>query len=61
MRAYPATAPGLPLVSNLNLSPGQTAADLVIAKPGAGRVRLHNAAGALGLVVDAAGWFGPAR
>ncbi|MDP9433895.1 MAG: hypothetical protein M3P93_01310, partial [Actinomycetota bacterium] len=60
VRAYPATAPAVPVVSNLNLEAGTTAADLVVAKLGGGRVRLRNNAGTVGLVVDAAGWFGPA-
>ena len=59
VRAYPATATTVPPVSNLNLEAGTTAADLVVAKLGGGSVRLRNNAGTVGLVVDAAGWFGP--
>ena len=59
VRVYPATAPTVPVVSHLNLEAGGTAADLVIARLGGGQVRLRNAAGTVGLVVDAAGWFGP--
>jgi hypothetical protein len=60
LRAYPATAPAPPLVSNLNLVRGRTAADLAVVKLGGGAVRIRNTAGTVGVVVDAAGWFGPA-
>jgi hypothetical protein len=66
IRAYPTPSDGsAPLVSNLNLNPGQTAADLAITRigdpdfAGRGQVRLRNAAGTVGLVADLAGWFGP--
>ena len=59
LRAYPATAGTPPLVSNLNLDRGSTAADLSVVKLGAGAVRIRNHAGTVGVVVDAAGWFGP--
>ena len=59
VRVYPGTAPAVPRVSHLNLEPGSTSAGLVIAKLGGAAVRLRNAAGTVGLVVDAAGWFGP--
>jgi hypothetical protein len=59
LRAYPATAPTVPLVSNLNLDRGSTAADLAIVKLGGGSVRIRNTSGTVGVVVDAAGWFGP--
>ena len=61
VRVWPATVPTTPVVSNLNLSPGLTAADLVVVKTGTGSIRLRNAAGSVALVADAAGWFGPAR
>jgi len=60
VRVYPGGGSAVPRVSNLNLSPGQTAADLVVVKLGGGTVRLRNAAGTVGLVADVAGWFGPA-
>ena len=66
IRVYPTPSDGsAPLVSNLNLNPGQTAADLAISRigdpdfAGRGQVRLRNAAGSVGLVADLAGWFGP--
>ena len=59
LRAYPATAPTPPLVSNLNLDRGSTAADLAVVRLGGGAVRIRNNAGTVGVVVDAAGWFGP--
>jgi hypothetical protein len=59
LRAYPATAATLPLVSNLNLDRGSTAADLSVVKLGGAAVRIRNNAGTVGVVVDAAGWFGP--
>ncbi|MCW2724511.1 MAG: N-acetylmuramoyl-L-alanine amidase [Frankiales bacterium] len=47
-----------PRVSNLNLQPGATRANLAIVKPGAdGRVRVLNRAGQLDLVGDLAGYF----
>ena len=59
VRVYPSTAGAVPVVSNLNLSRGQTAADLVVATLGGGRVRLRNAAGSVALLADVSGWFGP--
>ena len=48
-----------PLASNLNVPPGDTRPNLVIAKVGAGgRVSFYNAAGNIDLVADVAGWFG---
>jgi hypothetical protein len=59
LRAYPATAATAPLVSNLNLDRGSTAADLAVVKLGGGAVRIRNTAGSVAVVIDAAGWFGP--
>ena len=66
IRVYPTPGDGsAPLVSNLNLNPRQTAADLAISRigdpdtVGRGQVRLRNAAGTVALVADLAGWFGP--
>lgn len=59
VRVYPATATSVPRVSNLNLGPGQTNADLVMVKLGNDAVRLRNAEGSLALIADVAGWFGP--
>jgi hypothetical protein len=60
IRVYPATAASPPVVSNLNLSPGTTAADAVVVRLGGGQVVLRNSRGSVALAVDAAGWFGPA-
>lgn len=60
VRVFPATASSTPVVSNLNLSKGQTAADLVVVKLGNGQVKIFNNAGSVALLADAAGWFGPA-
>ena len=60
LRAYPATAAAPPVVSNLNLDRGSTAADLAVVKLGGAAVRIRNTSGTVGVVVDAAGWFGPA-
>jgi hypothetical protein len=47
-----------PLASNLNYGPGETVANLVIAKVGAdGLVDLFNAVGNAHVVVDVAGWI----
>jgi hypothetical protein len=59
VRVYP-TSSTVPRVSNLNLTTGQTNADLVVVRLADGRVTLRNAAGSIALVADAAGWFGPA-
>lgn len=61
VRVFPALADGrLPGTSNLNAVRGQTVANTVLATVGRdGRVRLRNAAGAVHLVVDLAGWYGP--
>jgi hypothetical protein len=58
LTAWPAGQPE-PTASNLNLGPGQTAANLVVAKVGAnGRVSIYNARGHTDVVVDVAGWYG---
>ncbi|MEU4743397.1 Ig domain-containing protein, partial [Actinosynnema sp. NPDC023658] len=55
--AFPSGEP-LPVASNLNLTPGQTAPNLVIVKVGAnGTVSLYNNNGATHLVVDVFGWI----
>ena len=61
VRVYPTLADGgVPGTSNLNARRGQTVANAVLATVGRdGRVRLRNAAGAVHLVVDLAGWYGP--
>ena len=60
VRVFPTTSPTAPVVSNLNLVRGQTAADLVLSTLGGQRVRLRNAAGSVALLADVSGWFGPA-
>ena len=60
VRVYPAPATDPPVVSNLNLVRGATAANAVVVRLGGGQVALRNSAGSVALVVDAAGWFGPA-
>jgi len=60
LRVYPGTAGTPPGVSNLNLERGSTAADLAVVKLGDASVRIRNSSGTVGVVVDAAGWFGPA-
>ncbi|MCU1445813.1 MAG: N-acetylmuramoyl-L-alanine amidase [Frankiales bacterium] len=60
VRVYPATANEPPRVSNLNLAPTQTAADLVVVRLGDRMVRLRNSGGRVALLADVSGWFGPA-
>jgi len=62
VRVYPkVVGGGVPTVSNLNLAPGQTSANTVLAQVGAdGQVLLRNASGSVHLLVDLAGWFVPA-
>jgi hypothetical protein len=50
-----------PWVSNLNLVPGRTSANLVVvALSDSGSVSLLNSAGSTDLVIDLLGWFGQA-
>ena len=61
LRVYP-TPPDarVPGTSNLNAVRGQTVANAVVATVGRdGAVRLRNALGAVHVVVDLSGWFGP--
>lgn len=63
VRVYPAPASGsaVPTVSTLNLVAGQTAADAAVVPVGSGsRIRFYNNSGAVALIADVAGWFGPA-
>ena len=47
-----------PLASNLNFTPGQTTANMVIAKVGAnGKISIFNFQGSTDVVVDVLGWF----
>ena len=58
VRAYPAGSATVPTVSNMNLTTGQTRANLAIVKAGTdGRVRIRNAAGQLHLIGDLAGYM----
>jgi hypothetical protein len=61
IRVYPTSADSSaapPQISNINVSPRQTVANLVTVKIGAGgRVRLWNAAGSVDVVADLAGWY----
>jgi hypothetical protein len=50
-----------PNVSNLNVVPGQTLANLAMVKIGdEGRIRIANAVGGVNVIVDVVGWFEPA-
>ena len=49
-----------PTASNLNFGPGQTVPNLVIVKVGTnGNVKIYNAVGAVHVIFDVAGWYGP--
>ncbi|MDQ2826510.1 MAG: hypothetical protein M3Y04_06090, partial [Actinomycetota bacterium] len=48
-----------PSTSNLNVTPGESVANLVMAKVTNGRVLLYSNAGSVDLVADVEGWFGP--
>jgi hypothetical protein len=57
LTVYP-TGSSVPTASNLNLAPGQTVPNLVIAKVGSGgRVNVYNAVGLTDVVFDVAGWY----
>ena len=56
LTAYPAGG-SVPNVSNLNFAPGQTIPNLVAVKLGAGKVAFNNAAGAVNVIADVAGYF----
>ncbi len=60
VRVYPTPASGeaFPTVSNLNVGPSQTVANLVTVTVGAGgKVRLRNANGGVDLIADVAGYY----
>lgn len=58
VRAYPSGAGEIPTVSNLNLTKGDTRANLAIVKAGNdGQVRLRNSAGSVHLIGDLAGYM----
>ena len=61
VRVYPSPrGTAFPRVSNLNVVRGQTVPNAVLAAVGRdGSVRLRNAAGAVRLIVDLAGWYAP--
>ncbi len=49
---------GPPATSDINVTPGVTVANLVVAAVGAdGKVVVFNAAGSAGLIVDVEGWY----
>lgn len=55
-----AASPGPPLTSDLNWSPGQTRANLVIASPGnTGNIYIYNHQGSAAAIVDVFGYFQP--
>jgi hypothetical protein len=57
LAVYPA-GEALPLASNLNFAPGQSVANLVVAKLGAnGQVSVYNASGTTHVIADVAGWY----
>lgn len=57
--AWPAGT-AMPATSNLNVGPGQTAANFAIVSVGTGgNVNLYNNSGSADLIVDVVGWFGP--
>ena len=56
--AYPADLADPPLVSNLNLSPGQTRPNLaIIPLDSNGNLTLYNKAGSIDLIGDIEGWY----
>lgn len=62
IRVYPTPTDGaVPGTSNLNVVAGQALPNAVLATVGAnGKVRLFNSGGAVHLLVDLSGWYGPA-
>lgn len=56
LTVWPDAAPK-PVASNLNWRPGQTVANVVVAKPGPdGTVQIYNYAGRVNVVIDVLGW-----
>ena len=51
------TGAARPFASNLNVVPGQTVPNLVVARVSNGKVSLYNNAGAVDLIADVQGWF----
>ena len=62
LNVYPRPADAsFPTASNLNVARGQTAANTVVTAVGhEGGIRVRNANGTVHLIVDLAGWYGPA-
>ena len=57
LTAFPAGT-ARPPTSNLNVGPGQTIANLVVAKVGSnGQIWIYNSAGSTHVIADVAGWF----
>jgi hypothetical protein len=57
LTVWPAGAPR-PVASNLNMTPGQTVPNLVVAKVGAGgRISIYNHSGSTDVIADVAGYF----
>ncbi len=59
LTAYPSGA-AVPFASNLNLQRRQTAASHVTVGLSAGRLKVRNNQGTTNVILDVAGWFGPA-
>lgn len=59
LTAYP-SGTNAPYASNLNLQPRQTAASLVTVGLTTGRLKVRNNQGTTNIILDVAGWFGPA-
>jgi hypothetical protein len=60
LQLYPAPSSGnpVPLISNLNLVPGQAAAVAVqVALPPSGKLRVRNQSGTTGVIIDVSGYF----
>ena len=52
------TGTARPLASSINFAPGQTAANMVVAKVGSlGRIDIFNSSGSTHVIVDVEGWF----
>jgi hypothetical protein len=57
LTAYPSGA-SQPPTSDLNVTPGATVTNLVVAAVGAdGKVVVYSAAGAIDLIIDVEGWY----
>jgi hypothetical protein len=59
LTVFPGDASSTPVVSDLNLAPGDTLPNLVVVRLGAdGRLKIYNNLGSVDVLADVFGWYG---